>query len=66
MSCKVVVDYELCEANAKCMRIAPEVFKVDENDELHILVDRVPDELHEKVEEAVRRCPRQALSLEES
>jgi ferredoxin len=62
---KINVDFDLCEANAVCMKVAPEVFLVDENDELHIKVKEVPENLRGKVEEAVRRCPRQALSIEE-
>jgi ferredoxin len=60
---KIVVDYELCEANAVCMKVAPEVFHVDEQDKLHLLVEQLPAELLGKVESAVRRCPRRALSL---
>ena len=60
---KIVVDYELCEANAVCMKVAPEVFHVDEQDKLHVLVAEPSAELLEKVETAVRRCPRRALSL---
>jgi ferredoxin len=66
MALKIVVDYDLCEANAVCMEIAPEVFEVDDNDNLNLLTDEVPDRLREKVEQAVLRCPRQALSVEES
>jgi ferredoxin len=47
------------------MKVAPEVFLVDENDELHVKIKDVPESLRAKVEEAVRRCPRQALSVEE-
>ena len=61
---KIVVDYDLCEANAICMDIAPEIFKVDENDELQILVEKPPEELRSRVEEAVRLCPRQAISIQ--
>ena len=68
---KVKVDYDLCEANAVCMDVAPEVFEVDDEDNLHILVKgaqddvsgELPSELHDKAKEAVRLCPRQALSL---
>ena len=63
---KVMVDWELCEANAACMRIAPEVFRVDEQDQLHLLSENVAPELLAKVERAVRACPRRALSLAES
>ena len=62
---KIRVDYDLCEANALCMEQAPEVFKVDEKDELHILVEEPPESLREKLEAAVRLCPRQALSLDD-
>ncbi len=62
---KIVVDYDLCEANAVCMTKAPEVFKVDDEDNLHILIENPPEGLRDKVEEAVRLCPRQALSLSE-
>ena len=61
---KVIVDYDLCEANAVCMDVCPEVFKVDEDDNLHILMDDIPEDLRSKVEEAVRLCPRQALRIE--
>jgi ferredoxin len=60
---KIQIDYDLCEANAVCMSKAPEVFKVDDEDNLHILIESPPEELREKVEAAVRLCPRQALSL---
>ena len=62
---KVVVDYDLCEANAVCMEQAPEIFKVDENDNLHVLMDNPPEKLRKRLEAAVRLCPRQALSIEE-
>ena len=63
---KVVVDYDLCEANALCMDCAPEVFRVEEDDTLTVLIEGdIPGELREKVEEAVRLCPRQAISTQE-
>ena len=61
---KIIVDYDLCEANAVCMAEAPEVFKVDEEDNLHVLDETPPEALRKKVEAAVRLCPKQALKLE--
>ena len=61
---KVVVDYDLCESNAVCMAIAPEVFEVRDDDFLYVLDENPPEELRSKMEEAVRRCPKQAISLE--
>lgn len=62
---KVVVDFDLCESNALCMRLAPEVFKVDDEDMLHILVEHPSDEQMDSVRKAVKRCPRGAIKLEE-
>ena len=62
---KIVVDFDLCEANAVCMKVCPEVFEVDENDYLIVKDENPPEELRAKVEEAVRRCPRQAIALED-
>jgi ferredoxin len=63
---KVKVDYDLCEANAVCMQQAPKVFLVDDEDNLQILDESPGPELREKVLNAVRLCPRQAISTEES
>ncbi len=62
---KIVVDFDLCESNAICMGIAPEVFEVRDDDFLYILQERPDPSLHDKVREAVERCPKQAISLEE-
>lgn len=64
-SLRIVVDRDLCEANGECMRAAPEVFFVDDNDKLVVKMERPPAELVEKVRAAVRRCPRAALALRE-
>ena len=63
---KIVVDYDLCEANALCMEAAPEVFRVEEDGTLTILLEEPGEELRSKVEEAARLCPRQAILVTES
>jgi ferredoxin len=62
---RIVVDYDLCESNAVCMGIAPEVFEVRDDDNLYILQEHPDESLRDKVTEAVRMCPKQALSIEE-
>ncbi len=62
---KVVVDFDLCESNAVCMGIAPEVFEVRDDDFLYVLQEEPPTELHAKVREAAERCPKQAITLED-
>ena len=62
---RVIVDYDLCESNALCMAAAPEVFEVRDDDFLYLLDENPPEELREKVELAVQRCPKQAIRLED-
>jgi ferredoxin len=60
---RVVVDFDRCESNALCMVSAPEVFEVRDDNFLYVLQEEPPEELREQVEEAVRGCPTQAISL---
>lgn len=60
---RVLVDPALCEGNAVCSKVAPEVFVVGDDDLAHVLIDPLDDDRRQEVELAVRRCPRQALTL---
>lgn len=60
---RVIVDWDRCESNAVCMQIAPEVFEVGDDDNLSVLQEEPAPEHHDRVRQAVERCPRQALSL---
>ena len=60
---KILIDLDLCEANGLCMDACDEVFEVTEHDLLVIHQDRVIPELSGAIREAVRLCPRGALSL---
>jgi ferredoxin len=60
---RVAVDADACEANGICAGLAPEVFDLDEDDDLHILVDQVPARLVSEVRHAVGSCPKTALRL---
>ena len=62
---RVVVDFDLCESNALCMGIAPEVFEVRDDDFLYVLDEHPPEELREKIIMAVRTCPKNAISIED-
>jgi ferredoxin len=62
---RVVVDFDKCKSNAVCMAVAPEVFDVHDDDGfLYLLQESPPEELRPKMDEAVRRCPTGALSIE--
>ena len=62
---RVVVDFDLCESNATCMAIAPEVFEVRDDDFLYILDETPGEDMRAKVEESAQRCPKQAIKLED-
>lgn len=60
---KVIVDPEVCEANGVCAGLAPDVFSLDDDDRLHILVSEVPADRAEVVRRAVMSCPKTALRI---
>ena len=63
---KVKVDFDLCESNALCESLAPEVFELDDDDYLQITQEQVDDEeLKKRVHQAVAACPRAAISVED-
>ena len=62
---KVKADYDLCEANGLCEGFAPDIFQLDDDDNLNILDDEVTDENRDRVNQAVAACPKAALSIEE-
>lgn len=61
---RIVVDFDLCEANGMCEAVAPDVFEIDEDDNLNIIAEPTP-ELRDSIEQAVQSCPKAALSLED-
>lgn len=60
---KVVVDFDVCASNAVCMGIVPEVFEVRDDGYLYILNENPPEELRERLRQAVNGCPTGAITL---
>ena len=61
----VTVDRSLCEIHAQCVFEAPDVFQLDEDDEL--VYDAQPDRRHRApIERAVASCPVAAITLVEA
>ena len=65
MTRKIEVDWGLCESNGVCMGIIPEVFRLEDDDTLTVLQEEVTPENEAQVRDAVRQCPRQAISITE-
>jgi ferredoxin len=62
---RIEVDWDLCESNGVCMGIIPEAFQLGDDDMLSVLQPEVTPENESLVREAVRQCPRQAISIED-
>ncbi len=60
---RVEVDFDVCESNALCEAFAPDVFFVDDDDELQIEDPTVTDENRPRVSQAVASCPKSALRI---
>jgi ferredoxin len=64
---KVRVDPDKCQGHTLCAMIAPDAFELDDVDghSTAIIDGDIPAELQDKVREAARSCPEQAISLAE-
>jgi ferredoxin len=63
---KVRVDPERCQGHTLCAMIAPKMFELDDIDGHSSPVSEdVPVDQEDKVREAVRSCPEQAISISE-
>ncbi|GAA4689989.1 ferredoxin [Nocardioides nanhaiensis] len=62
---RIKVDFDLCESNALCEAMAPEVFELDDDDYLQVKAEETTPENLEDVKRAVAACPRAAISLED-
>jgi len=57
----VEVDRSACEGAGYCEKVAPKVFRVDDEEKSEVLLAEVPDDLAEAVEEAEALCPTLAI-----
>jgi ferredoxin len=62
---KVSVNLDLCESHGICTGIAPDVFELDDDDILHVLVPEPGADRADAMREAAARCPKQAITVTE-
>lgn len=62
---RIKADFDLCESNAICVGMAPDLFDLDDDDYLVILADEVPDSRVGEVRQIAASCPKSALIIEE-
>ena len=59
---QVKIDTELCTGRGHCEEICPQVFKVSEG-KATVLTDPILPHEEDLVYQAIKRCPRQAISF---
>ena len=61
---KITVNWALCDGNGNCTIEAPEVFELDDNDELQVLIENPGEDLRPAVLAAASACPKRAILVE--
>ena len=62
---RIVVDADLCEGFAACVKVMPDVFVLGDDLPVQILIPRPDEARRAEVLNAIARCPRAALTLDE-
>lgn len=63
---KVTLDELRCDAHGVCVDACPEVFALEDTDDIVRILDEAPDEsLRAKVDKAARACPKAAITVED-
>jgi len=62
---RVTVNWDTCVGHGVCEGTAPEVFEINDDGELELLIDgEIPERLLPKVRKAAFACPEHALRME--
>ena len=59
---EIVVDTDLCEGHALCVAAAPDVFEMGDDEKAIVLAVELTDSILKQVDDAILRCPVQAIS----
>jgi len=57
------VNLRICEGFANCVVAAPDLFDLDDDDKVILLEEKVDGSERARVEEAIRTCPVNALTI---
>jgi ferredoxin len=63
---RIVVDSDLCEGFAACVKVMPDVFVLGDDLPVTIRIPRPDESRRAELLDAVARCPRAALTIDES
>jgi ferredoxin len=59
----VSIDLDLCEGHGQCVNAAPDVFELRDDGLAYLLMDEIPESYRAQVEDAVLRCPPEAIAI---
>lgn len=62
---KVILDLDVCQGHARCARLAPDVFGLDDAGYAVLRLEDVPPGREDAVREAAAACPERAIELAE-
>jgi ferredoxin len=62
---KLVVNRLLCDGNGLCVKKVPELLVLDQSDRLRVLRESFGEQELPRVQQAVKLCPKAALSIAE-
>lgn len=65
MAITATIDWDKCEGNGICARVAAEIFSCDEEGNSDVLLEVIPAELRAKALLAMRQCPTNAIAVTE-
>lgn len=61
---RIEVDRDRCEGHGLCEQTAPQVYRLDDEGEVELLLQEVPPELRARAEAGARVCPVAALRVQ--
>ncbi len=62
---RVVVDLASCNGHGQCEDVAPELFRVNNEGRVDLLIEFPDDSLRSKVDQAIRLCPEKCIRVED-
>lgn len=62
---QIKVDLDICDAHGACVMEAPEIFSLEDDDEVvQLQMAEPPEDLRKAAERAAQSCPVQAITIE--
>ena len=62
---RLLADFEACQGYGNCITGASDVYDIDDDGKVVLLIEEISDADRPRVEEAARSCPVSALSIED-